>query len=183
MIKGRLLPARIGLTITKTGNAPLATWHPHFHSVPFNLRYVLKSLENRLHVLVVDQVQHLLCPKLCSPFEKELQSFQFKPALCLACQRCVCQSGQVKLEGGAEAEALWRSRWKTQCAKKKVKMSLPWEEQIRKYTTCQKKSKLACLGRADYHWGEVKAVDPKSCHSGHLKKWGFSSSSTVEQKF
>ena len=54
--------------------------------------------------------------------------------------------------------------------KKKVKMSLPWEEQIRKYTTCQKKSKLACLGRADYHWREVKAVDPKGCHSGHLKK-------------
>ena len=112
VIKGRLLPARIGLTITKTGNATLATWHPHFHSVPFNLGYVLKSLENRLHVLVVDQVKYLLGPQLCSPFEKDLQSFQFKPALCLACQRCVCQSGQVKLEGGAEAEALWRSRWK-----------------------------------------------------------------------
>ena len=38
-----------------------------------------------------------------------------------------------------------------------------------KYYDVPKKIKRGCLGRADYHWGEVKAVDPKGCHSGHLK--------------
>ena len=46
------------------------------------------------------------------------------------------------------------------------------KEQIN-ITMRQSSKKRRCLGRADNHWGEVKAVDPKSCYSGHLKIWNF----------
>ena len=111
-------PAREGLAKTKTCNATLTAGHPHFHTLPFNLRYVLKSLEDCLHVLVVDQLQYFLCAQLCSPFGKKFLSFQFHPTLCLAFQCWICQSGEVKLEGGAEAEALGRSITIILCAKK-----------------------------------------------------------------
>ena len=83
-------PARKGLAKTKTCNATLTAGHPHFHTLPFNLRYVLKSLEDCLHVLVVDQVQYFLSTQLCSPSEEDIPSFQFKPALRLAFQGCIC---------------------------------------------------------------------------------------------
>ena len=156
-------PAREGLAKTKTCNATLTAGHPHFHTLPFNLRYVLKSLEDCLHVLVVDQLQYFLCAQLCSPFGKKFLSFQFHPTLCLAFQCWICQSGEVKLEGGAEAEALGRSITIILCAKKVynnasvIYRSSSWAT---KY-----------LWRANYHWREVKTVDPQGCHSGHLKIW------------
>ena len=47
------------------------------------------------------------------------------------------------------------------------------EKQMKKYDIPKRGKKRACLGRADYHWREVKAVDPKGCHSGHLKNLVF----------
>ena len=52
------------------------------------------------------------------------------------------------------------------CQKKNKIM--PWEKEINTYA---KRSIKPCLWRANYHWGEIKAVHTQGCHSGHLKQW------------
>ena len=61
----------------------------------------------------------------------------------------------------------WEKQINTYVCQKKYKI-MPWEKQINTYA---KRSIKSCLWRANYHWGEIKAVHTQGCHSGHLKQW------------